>query len=66
MIFLLGSSDFNEWEHQHSAGEEYSGAWSNSSHVLKDLWVFQLNFLEIDAQWVEAVINIIIVGVTSY
>jgi len=66
MIFLLSLSHLDEGEHQHSAGEEYSRAWSNSSYVLKDFLVLALNLFEINAQWVEAVIDIIIVSITSY
>jgi len=65
MIFLLSLSHLDEGEHQHSAGEEYSRAWSNSSDVLKNFLVLALNFFEINAQWVEAVIDIIIVSITS-
>jgi hypothetical protein len=66
VIFLLSLSHLDEGEHQHSAGEEYSRAWSNSSDVLENFLILALNLFEINAQWVEAVIDIIIVSITSY
>lgn len=66
MILLLSLPHLNERKHKHSAGEEYSRAGSYSSDVLEDLGVLAFNFFEINTQWVEAVIDIIIVSITSY
>lgn len=65
MVLLLGSSHFDEGQHQHPRGKGNSRCWSNASDVLKDLWILAFDLFEEDCDRIEAIINIIIVCVTS-
>ena len=66
MIFLLGMSDFDEGKHENSGAEEHSWRWGDTSHIWEYFWVFAFDLLEVDAQGIEAVIYIIVVGISSY
>jgi len=66
MIFLLSVSYFDEWKHEDSWTEEHSRGWGDTSNIWEHLWVFAFNLLEVNAQGIEAVINIIVVGISSY
>ena len=66
MILLICVPHLNEWQHEHSWAEEDSRGWGNTSDVWKNLRVFQFDFLKVDAERIEAIIDIFIVGVASY
>lgn len=65
MILLLGSSDFDKGNDKHSRSEEHSGSAGDASDALKRLSVLELDLFEVDADWVEAVVNVIGVSVAA-
>lgn len=66
VILLLSSSDFDKWKHQHSRREERPRGRGNASHVLEDLWIFAFYLFEVNAEWVEAVVDVIFISIASY
>jgi len=66
VVLLLGAPDLDERQHEHPRREADPGVRGDSSDVLEDAGVLALDFLEINAQRVKAVVDVIFVSVSSY
>ena len=66
VILLLGSPNFDEGHQLHSRGEEYLGAAIDATDVRHGLSIFAVHFLEHVAEWIEAVVDVVVASVALW
>jgi hypothetical protein len=65
VIFLLCGPDLDEGQHEHSRGKVHAGGRIDAADACESRGLLEVHLLEIHAQWIEAVSDIVRVCIAS-